>query len=335
MISGKGMNALVVILVDDYGDATRGPSFEFETFVPAFRRFFDTVTVFGQDRELRARGYFGAARELKELAARIAPDVLFCVPFENQLDWQTIGEITENGTPTVAWMCDDQWRWHDFSRHIAPFFSAVVTTDRDAFIAYHQLADVRPLLSQWGVDASRLRPVETERDIPVSFIGARRPHRERMISALRSDGIEVLVRGTGWSEGRASTTDLIELPARSLISLNFSDSTQRHNKGRTQLKARPFELAASGSCVVTEPDPQLAAFFDPEREIVVARGKRNLASTVRRLLADEDVRAARARATWERAATQHTYDVRLAKIFSALEIQSELRASEGRLCITR
>ena len=73
-------HAVLLILADDYGHAGAGPSFEYETFVPALRRFFDKVTVFPQDRELRARGFFGAARALMDLVKTTTPDLLFCVP---------------------------------------------------------------------------------------------------------------------------------------------------------------------------------------------------------------------------------------------------------------
>lgn len=335
MTAGGASHALLVILADDYGDASRGPSFEYETFVPALRRFFKTVTVFPQDRELRARGYFGAASALTSLVARARPDVLFCVPFENQVDWEAMRQMSEAGTRTVAWMCDDQWRWDQFSRHIAPCFSAVVTTDRHAYAAYHGIPGVVPILSQWGVDTGRLRSPAAPRHIPVSFVGARRPHREQMVQAVQDAGIELVVRGSGWPEGRATTEELIEIPARSLISLNFSDSSRRHRRGTTQVKARLFELAASGSCVVTEPDPQLSVFYDPGSEVVVVDGPRELVRALTWLLSDEQARVDRADAAWHRTVREHTYDVRLSRIFAALGLDVSPNASEGDLCVTR
>lgn len=328
-------HALLVILADDYGDPARGLSFEFETFVPAFRRHFDAVTVFPLDRELRERGYFGMQDALRTVAASTSPDVLFCVPFENQVDWNDIGAISGAGVTTVAWMCDDHWRWETFSRHIARHFTAIVTTDRDAFLKYHRSATTIPILSQWAVDVSRIRPVSAPRDIDVSFVGGCRPHRARIVAALRRSGVDVFVRGTGWPEGRASTQELVDIPARSRVSLNFADSTQGHEKGKTQLKARPFELAASGTCVVTEPDPQLDRFFSAATEMVVTEGTRGFVHAVKSLLGDESTRSARAHATWERAVGEHTYDIRLSRIFELLGVPAAVRASEGALCVTR
>lgn len=335
MTAGPGGHALLLILADDYGDPSRGPSFEYETFVPAFRRFFSTVTVFPQDRELRERGYFGASGALLELVESTRPDIVFCVPFENQLDWNVLRSITERGVQTLAWMCDDHWRWEDFSRYIAHCFGRVVTTDRDAYVAYHAIPGAKPILSQWGVDVARLRQPDSARDIPVSFIGACRPHRARMVDAIRTAGIPVLTRGTGWPEGRATRDEMVEILARSLISLNFSDSSQRHRRGSTQLKARPFELAASGSCVVTEPDPQMSAFYEPGTEVVVASGRHRLVRSLQWLLQNDGERMAVAEAAWRRTAREHTYDVRLRKILSIVGLDRNPRATEGTLCVTR
>lgn len=335
-MSGRQQKHVVLlILADDYGDASRGLSFEYETFVPTFRRFFNRVTVFPQDRELRERGYFGAAKAFEELIEATRPDLIFCVPFENQIKWEAIRHITESGIPTVAWMSDDHWRWDNFSLYIAPSFSAVVTTDREAYAAYQALPGVVPILSQWGVDSGRLFGPGGTRSIQVSFVGARRPHRARMVAAVRRAGIQVTVRGTGWTEGRATTDELYGIPRASLIALNFSDSSQPHRRGRTQLKARPFELAASGCCVVTEPDPQLAAFYDVDRQVVVAEGPHQLIRTLRWLLADEPERMDRAYSAWRRTAKEHTYDVRLSRILSVLGFDLETLPVEGELCVTR
>ena len=322
-------HAVLLILADDYGSAGQGPSFEYETFVPALRRFFDTLTVFPQDRELRARGFFGAARALTELVASTEPDLVFCVPFENQVDWHAIRAMSESGVRTVAWMCDDHWRFDDFSRHVAPCFGAVVTTDRNAYAAYHQVSGAVPILSQWAVNGSRLRAPTSPRNIAVSFIGMRKPHREKMINAVRDAGIDLVVRGSGWPEGRATTEELIEIPARSLITLNFADAG-----GLTQVKARVFELGASGSCVVTEPDPQLSTFYDAATEVVVVDGPRKLTRTIEWLLADDDARSSRANASYQRTVREHTYDARLSEIFGRLELYLVPRATEGDVCVT-
>jgi hypothetical protein len=326
-------HVMLVMLADDYGVKEGGRSFEYETFLPAFERLCSQVTVFAVDRAVREFGYFETARRMRRLALEQRPDLIFFVPFENQIEWRVVGNLTASGVPTVAWMCDDHWRWANFSRHIAAQFSAVVTTDRHAFAAYHALPGVCPILSQWGVHAGRLGTPESIRDIPVSFVGARRPHRARMIEALRASGIEVVVRGSGWTEGRASTEEAASIPARSRISLNFSDSSQRHRKGSTQLKARPFELAGSGTCVVTESDPQLRYFYDMESEVVVADSPADMVRAVQWLLDDEPVRLARAQAAWARTVREHTYDVRLTKILDLLGITMTIGA-EVETCIT-
>lgn len=334
-MNGSNLHALLVILGDDYGDPRRGLSFEVETFVPSFRNLFDLTTVFPFDRWIRDVGFFAASSILEQLVRETRPSLVFVVPFEHQVDWLTLRRLKHSGVPTIAWMCDDHWRYENFSQVIAGNFTAVATTDRFAFAKYHAVRDVKPILTQWAVPKERLRRPDSQRDIAVSFIGACRPHRERMVKSVRSAGIPVLVRGSGWPEGRASSSELVELPARSRISLNFSDSSTRHARGKSQLKARPFELAASGTCVVTEVDPQMSAYLRPGIEVAEFVSRRQLVACLKDLLNHDDRRAEIAWLGYRRVENEHTLEKRLCRVFEQVGVDVTLRESIGELCITK
>jgi spore maturation protein CgeB len=326
-------HAVLLALADDYGDATAGPSFEYETFLPVLRRFFDRVTLWPIDRLLRANGYFRMNSDLVSWVRSEEPDFLFCVPFENQIDWRLLGELRGSSTTTVAWMCDDHWRFEPFSRHIAPHFDFVATTDRTAYVRYLGIPGVRPILTQWGYDPNRFRPTDEARIHAVSFVGARRPHRERHIAALRQAGVSVHVRGRGWPEGRASTRELSTVPARSLISLNFADSTVQHRAGRTQLKARPFELAGTGTCVVTEFDPQLPSYFDVGEQMAAFQTPAECVRVVKALLDDPERARRIGRSGLQRAEQEHTYESRMSRLLAAANIRGMQRSSDGAACV--
>ncbi|MGW1809117.1 CgeB family protein [Streptomyces sp. NPDC002078] len=322
-------HAVLLALADDYGDQAAGPSFECETFLPVLRQFFGKVTLWPLDRLLRQRGYFRMNADLESWVRRESPDLVFCVPFENQIDWPRLGALRGSGTATMAWMCDDHWRFDNFSRLIAPNFDFVATTDRAAYLRYHTLPGVRPLLTQWGCDTRRFRPAEGTWAHEVSFVGSRHPHRARHIDALRRAGVRVFVRGRGWPEGRATTEELATIPAQSLVSLNFANSSG----SLKQLKARPFELTGTGTCVVSEYDPQLSSYFEVGEELVAFRSPSECVRVVKSLLRDP----ARARRIGEsgrsRTEREHTYEARIGRLLAAAGFEGTPRNTDGHTCI--
>ena len=317
------MKLLYVGLRHDYGDPSRGDSFEHETFVPALRDFADNFIYFELDTMLRSHCYSGMNSALWEIVQNDRPDLLFCVLFENQLDRAVLRRISmETRTVTVNWFCDDHWRFESFSRHWAPCFNWVATTSREAFRSYQLLDGVRPILTQWAANPiPRPLVLPTMRD--VVFVGQRRPVRERYLNHLRDRGIQVDVYGHGWPAGRLPRAEIVDLMASSRIGLNFSESSSashRLARTRAQLKARPFELGACGTAIVSEDDPEIRYFYEAGREMLVFRSRRQLYSTIRRLLDNEDERATIAAAGYERSIAEHTYHRRISRILATMGV---------------
>jgi spore maturation protein CgeB len=322
-------HAVLLCLADDYGNPESGASFEYETFLPVLRQFFDKVTVWPFDRLLLKHGYFRMNANLEAWVRHEAPDLLFCVPFENQVDWSMLANIRGSRTTTMAWMCDDQWRFEPFSRWLAPCFDFIATTDRAAYQRYLALEDVRPLLTQWACDPHRFRPIDAAPLHDVVFIGSRAPHRTRYIKALRRAGIRVHVRGRGWPEGRATSEELQITPAQSLISLNFANSCGQVK----QLKARPFELAGTGTCVVTEYEPQLSSFFEVGEEVVVFRSRSDCVRTVKALLREPERARLIGKSGRHRVEREHTYADRLSLLLVAAGFPGTPNRSDGAVCV--
>ena len=66
-------------------------------------------------------------------------------------DWMHQEAIREAGhyAPIVAWNSDDDWQWESYTRHVAPYFTFMVTTYPHI---YEASRDQHPnlKLSQWG-----------------------------------------------------------------------------------------------------------------------------------------------------------------------------------------
>lgn len=174
---------------------------------------------------------------------------------------------------------------------------------------------VRPVLSQFGFDPNFFRKLEREKVHDVVFIGQPHGRRREIIERLRAAGIEVVTRGVGWPEGRASFSEMAELTARARINLNLSMTSRG---GVHQVKGRDFEVPGAGELLLTQDHPDLARHFVPGEEVATYRDEEDILPQVRALLADEPLRTRIAAAGFARASREHTYRHRFETIFSEI-----------------
>jgi spore maturation protein CgeB len=184
-----------------------------------------------------------------------------------------------------------------------------------------------------GLDPATHRPVPPEGRFAadISFLGNRLPDREARVEefflrpAAALPGMRFLLAGSGWGDrplppsvrylGHLYTADhnvfntsarlVLNVARDSMADVGFSPAT------------RVFEAAGAAACVVTDAWTGLEAFFEPEREILVARHAADVVELASRIGPD------RARAIGEaalrRALAEHTYDRRAARVEAALE----------------
>ncbi len=308
---------LYCALGDDYGDPARGPSFERESFEDTLRHMPVEMIHFDPARELREHGYWQANRRLWELASTWRPDVLLCIMFEEQLDRSVMLRITQElPVITVAWFCDDHWRFPRYSRFWARAFDWVVTTDEKAPARYRAAGQPHVHLSQWAVNQFAYHPVETTRSWDVTFVGQPHANRRALVGYLRRHGVRVATWGRGWPEGRLSQDEMIEVFSASRVSLNFSSSSgaRQWRRAAPQIKGRVFEVPGCGGLLLTEHAPGLENYYRVGEEIVSFRGRRDLLRKVRWLLAHEEERKSIAQAGLRRTIRDHTYEKRLTEI---------------------
>ena len=163
----------------------------------------------------------------------------------------------------------------------------------------------------------------------MSFVG--RVYRERpaLIQRLRDAGLKVLVRGTGWPEGRAKPEEMIAIFNQSRVNLNLSDPPKYVNRfkrllGRRQppkqIKGRNFEIPGCGGFLLTDLAENLEEYFEPGKEIGVFEGPDDLVEKVRYYLSREQERAGIAEAYYARTLCEHTYDRRFAELFRRMNL---------------
>jgi spore maturation protein CgeB len=352
-MSSEHLRVLFVSLRWDYGDQARGSSFEYENLWDALWRM-DGIEArfFGFDEEAKSLGLDAMNAELLRVAEEWKPDLVFFFLFKNEIQPDTVRRLgLLPGVTTLNWFADDHWRFNDFSRHWAPRFDWIVTTDARALPRYRAIGVETAIHSQWGVNHHAYRRPDKRRDIDVSFIGQPYGHRREFVERLRSSGILVETCGHGWERGRVDQAEMVDILSRSKISLNFAASSPRYSwqfmaaqflrrvgpvpvprfrdllanakalrdAYHPQLKARNFEIAATGALLLTEHVDQLAAYYRPGVEAVPFRGARDLLAKVTRYLADDEARERIAQAGQARTLSEHTYSQRLETIFKRID----------------
>lgn len=328
------MRILYVAMQHEYGDPTRGPSFEEANFASSLQ---------GMGHELSRFDFMARARrddvprmrsDLVAQAAEVKPDLAFFFLFTDQLDTQTIEAVGRaGGCPTVNWFADDHWRFEDFTRHMAPAFDLAVTTDPDSLPKYRALPRTRVHLSQWACNRYAYGRTATGPSHDVTFVGQPHGDRRQTIAELRDSGFPVECWGYGWPSGQLEHQQMVDVFASSRINLNLSNSSEVPGlKARLrrllhfhpppprppQIKGRNFEVPGCGGFLLTERVPHLERYFELGVEVAVYDGVDDLIEQVGYWLKHSDQRQLIADAGYRRVISEHTYDHRFTAIFSEL-----------------
>lgn len=331
------MQILYVAMRHEYGDPSRGPSFEENNFRSALEGMGHQLTAFDFLGRAKRDGVARMRGDLIHLADEIKPDLAFFVLYTDQLDTKTIEVVGQvGGCPTVNWFADDHWRFEGFTRHMAPAFDLAVTTDADSLPKYRLLANTRVHLSQWACNRYAYDRVTTELKHGVTFVGQPHGDRRETVAELEGAGLAVECWGFGWPAGPLAHPEMVDVFASSRINLNLSNSSvpaglkaglRRLLRFRPppprppQIKGRNFEVPGCGGFLLTERVPHLERYFELDREVAVFEGRNDLVDKVRYWLEHDEERGKIAEAGYRRVISEHTYDHRFVAIFEALGLE--------------
>ncbi|MDE2311644.1 MAG: glycosyltransferase [Patescibacteria group bacterium] len=354
------MKVLFCGLKYEYGRPTAGLSFEYQNFYEVLRRM-DRVQAEGFfiDEKILEVGRDAMNPWLIKTVEESRPDLLFCFLFTEELKKETIDYITrKTATKTFNWFADDHWRLPIFSRHWAPLFTMVSTTDSKAVKRYRALGIHNVVKTQWAANPGLYQPQDQSKNpgtYDVTFVGKNYGNRGSYIAFLQSQNLPAVGWGGGWPSGRVSHQQMLEIFSYSKINLNFTESPYMTTKDRgkvlaklaikkelgsykfnannfidnvksalgtqrRQIKGRTFEVPACGGFLLTGDADNLRDYYVDGKEIVIFKDKRDLAEKCRYYLAHDQERKAIAKAGFERTLRGHTYEQRFRQIFKALAL---------------
>lgn len=323
------MRILYVAMKYDYGDKSRGLSFEHATFYDSLVNmgheliYFDFMTIFQE------QGFEEMNHLLWETVVRERPELLFCILFRDELEKDTIKRIsTETDTTTLNWFCDDHWRFDGFSRYWAPMFNWVTTTASAALPKYKAIGYDNVIKTQWACNHFMYKPSDSPLEYDVTFVGQAYGNRSRIIAQLRQAGIDSQAWGYGWEDGRLSQEEMIEVFGQSRINLNLTTASRQGalsflpwRRRTEQIKGRTFEVPGCGGFLLSGYADNLEQYYEIGKELVCFDNARDLVEKARYYLTHEDERARIAEASYQHTLREHTYEHRFNEIFSIIGLQ--------------
>jgi glycosyltransferase involved in cell wall biosynthesis len=172
----------------------------------------------------------------------------------------------------------------------------------------------------YGADPDVFSPLDVAQDIDAFFYGHGQEYRAEWIQAmiaqpslaLADEGRRFAVRGTHLGGlGRAellpylSFSRLRTYACRSRLNLCITRGAHASVYGSSS--SRPFELAALGCCIVSNPYAGLELWFEPNKEIIIVHSAEEALERYRHLLAHDAERQAIGQAARRRLLAEHTY----------------------------
>ncbi len=185
----------------------------------------------------------------------------------------------------------------------------------------------------YGADPDLFAPLNVKQDIDVFFYGHGYEYRKEWVKAMitmpskRLTNKRFAIRATGFDIDLGNTeklpyasfAKLREYACRSRINLNIT--RKAHASLYASSSFRPFELASTGCCTVSNPYKGLEEWFESKKEIFIIESAQEAIEIYKWLLKNDTQRRKVGRQARERVLKEHTYRHRakeLAKIVSSI-----------------
>lgn len=253
------------------------------------------------------------------------PDILIAQTWASFIDSKIFGEIRERyGTLIVNIAMDDrhQYRGHKVDGEwggtygLIPYLDLALTAAPEC-VEWYLKEGCPAMFFPEASDPEIFHPIpELPKIHDVVFVGARYGIRERIVTALLKAGIHVMAYGSGWESGRIPNEKVPQLFAQARIVLGVS--AIGHCENFVALKMRDFDGPMSGSCYLTQNNPDLYDLYKVGQEIVTYQNVEECVKKVHYLLAHERECKSIGRAGRIRAECDHTWDKRFRSLFVTL-----------------
>ena len=189
--------------------------------------------------------------------------------------------------------------------------------------------NVHPLY--YGIDPELCSPVDAQKDVDISFFGYGSDFREEWMEKLitipsrKMPETSFVVAGGNFKidlgnaemVGDLSYSEWRRLCCRSKINLNITRWS--HTNIYASSTSRPFELAAFGACIVSQPYNGIEEWFETGEELFVVNNEDEAIKTYKWLLDNPEVRDKAGRKARGRLLKEHTFKHRAIELIDIIE----------------
>jgi len=184
----------------------------------------------------------------------------------------------------------------------------------------------------WAADPELFAPAPVEKDIDVFFYGYGDKFRREWMDAMiaepsRLDRDIIFTLGGGDFRGDTGNARLVgDVPfnvfsqAISRARVNLNITRRPHATLYASSTCRPFELAAAGAAIVSNPNAGIERWFEPGSELRVVTDADEALTAYRELLDDPGAAEAMGRRARERVLDEHTYAHRARQILDLVGV---------------
>lgn len=327
------MKLILVCMYYDYGDPTRGVSYEYNTYYAPLVNMGHEVVLFDFMSEIKQHGKAGMNQRLLELVENEKPEAMVFALYKDEFEVETLNALRTH-TKTFCFFQDDTWRV-DYTLNWGPHFDLFGTPDPYGVDRYKKLGIENTLHVPFGANEYVFKKQDFEKEYDVSFVGVKHPYRDWIVKRLESEGIKVATFGRKWENGRVSVEQMVEVFNKSKINLNLSNSISydirylfsslralhdfaKNNKRIEQQKARPFEVCGAGGFLLTYYVSGLEKYYRVGEDLAIYTSPDELVEQVKYYLLHDAERQQIAENGYQRTIQQHTFSKRFEDIFSTL-----------------
>ena len=194
----------------------------------------------------------------------------------------------------------------------------------------------------WGADPDLFAPQPVDKSYDVFFYGYGDKFRREWMRELvgepsrRASEIDFALGGRDFQGDTGNARLIGDVPmnvfshAISAARINLNLTRGAHASVPASSTARPFELAACGATIVSNPVAGIERWFEPGSELVVAEDGEQALVAYRELLADPAAREEMGRRARARVLDEHTYRQRAQRVLELLDLREPVVTGTGR-----
>jgi Glycosyl transferases group 1 len=217
-------------------------------------------------------------------------------------------------------------------------YDLVVSNSEGGLDRLRELGARRAEAVFWGADPEFFAPLPVEKEADVFFYGYGDKFRREWMAAMVGEpsreltDVDFALGGRDFQGDVGRARLLGDVPfnvfarAISAARLNLCITRRSHASVYASSSARPFELAACGAAIVSNPYEGIERWFEPGRELRVVSTADEATETFRELLADPGEAEAMGAHARERVLDEHTYAHRARRLLELTGIASPVAA---------